>query len=110
MYENKQRNVLVKLHFFSLFAALSHIVGVPIKTLNTKYIYLKKLTFQKITTHPFCLLLAFLKEIKVDRVVPSVKLMKGVLILEIMGNRVEIEIEEEVLLGGVVLVEVRCQV
>ena len=45
-----------------------------------------------------------------DRVVPSVKLMKGVLILEIMGNRVEIEIEEEVLLGGVVLVEVRCQV
>ena len=45
-----------------------------------------------------------------DRVVPSVKLMKGVLILEIMGNGVEIEIEEEVLLGGVVLVEVRCQV
>ena len=44
-----------------------------------------------------------------DRVVPSVKLMKGVLILEIMGNRVEIEIEE-VLLGGVVLVEVRCQI
>ena len=45
-----------------------------------------------------------------DRVVPSVKLMKGVLILEIMGNGVEIEIEEEVLLGGVVLVEVRCQI
>ena len=45
-----------------------------------------------------------------DRVVPSVKLMKGVLILEIMGNGVEIEIEEEGLLGGVVLVEVRCQV
>ena len=39
-----------------------------------------------------------------DRVVPSVKLMKGVRILQMMGNGVEIE--EEVSLGGVVLVEV----
>ena len=43
-----------------------------------------------------------------DRVVPSVKLMKGVLILEIMGSGVEKE--EEVLLGGMVLVEVKCQI
>ena len=43
-----------------------------------------------------------------DRVVPSVKRMKDVLILEIMGNGVEIE--EDVLLVGVVLVEAKCQI
>ena len=77
---NIQQKILseVSSHYFFLFAALRHIVGVPIKALNNRYIYLKKLTFQKI-------------KVKVDKMVPLIKLMKGVQILEIMGNGVEIE-------------------